>query len=90
MLQVKRLTLEGTSTAFEFTREGLKFLVKNLSDNDCYVNYTPITNDNESISILIPKKTAQVIITDEVDCYPTNTLYVKGTGDVEVQILLCK
>ena len=90
MLQVQRKTLAGTSTAYEFTREGLKFLVKNLSDNDCYANIVPITNDNESISILIPKKTAQVVFTDEVNCYPTDTLYVKGTGDVEVQILLCK
>lgn len=90
MLRVLRQTLAGTSTAFTFTDAGLKFLVKNLSDNDCYVNYEAITNDNTGTSILVPSKTAQVVITDEVNCDATTTLYVKGTGDVEVQVLLCK
>ena len=38
-LKVKRQTLDGTSEAFEFDVKGVKFLVKNLSDNDCLVNF---------------------------------------------------
>lgn len=90
MLLVQRKTLEGTSTAYTFAKEGIKFLVKNLSDNDCLVNYAAITNDNEGSSILVPAKTAQIIVTDEVNCDATAILYVKGTGVVEVQVVLCR
>ena len=90
MLQVQRKTLEGASTAYTFTKEGIKFLVKNLSEEDCYVNYEAITNDNLANSILVPAQTAQIILTDEVNCDSTAILYVKGTGVVEVQVILCR
>ena len=87
-LKVKRQTLTGQSTAFTFDVPGLKFLVKNLSENDCLVNFDAITNDNESESILIPKQIAQLVLTNEHNPDGANTLYVKGTGDVEVQVVL--
>lgn len=88
ILEVQRKTLAGTSTAFEFGKKGVKFLVKNLSENDCYVNYEAITAENEGASILIPKKTAQVVLSNENSGYSTDTLYIKGTGDVEAQVIL--
>lgn len=88
ILNVQRQTLAGASTAFEFDKKGVKFLVKNLSEHDCYVNYEAITAQNEATSILVPKKTAQVVLSNENSGYPTDTIYVKGTGDVEVQVIL--
>ena len=89
--KVQRKTLTGTNEAFQFDVKGEQFLVKNLSDNDCLVNFEPITNENENTSILIPKQVAQRILIKDNDYiygYGTNTLYIKGTGVVEVQVIL--
>lgn len=87
-LKVQRKTLEGESTAFTFETVGLKFLVKNLSSQPCLVNFEPVTAQNEDSSILIPKEVAQLVLTNEHAPTGTKELYVKGTGDVEVQIVL--
>ena len=87
MLNVLRQTLAGTSTEFEFSVKGRKFLVKNLSDADIYVNFEDITNDNEDTSILIPSKVAQVVLMNEISHFGFDKIYVKGTGDVEVQVV---
>lgn len=85
MIKVLRQTLSGSSTAFEFPVKGTKFLVKNLSDQDCFVNFEDITNEDECI--LIPKQTAQVVLMNESSRFGFDTLYVKGTGLVEVQVV---
>lgn len=87
MLNVLRQTLAGTSTEFEFSVKGRKFLVKNLSSADIYVNFEDITNDNEDTSILIPSKVAQVVLMNEISHFGFDKIYVKGTGDVEVQVV---
>ena len=87
-LKVQRKTLTGESTAFTFDTVGLKFLVKNLPSSDCLVNFEPITASNEDSSILIPKEVAQLVLTNEHGPSGAKTIYVQGTGDVEVQIVL--
>lgn len=87
-LKVIRKTLTGDSEAFEFDTIGLRFLVKNLTSEDILVNFDPITNENESSSIKVPKQFSQLVLIDETIPLGQNTLYVKGTGKVEVQIVL--
>ena len=89
--RVIRKTLTGSSQEYDFGNPGMQFLVKNLSDGDVYVNFEDITNDNTAASALIPKETAQVIVTNTG--YPKKEfaqIYVKGagTGDVEIQMIL--
>lgn len=86
-LKVQRKTLAGSSTEFEFPVKGTKFLVKNLSDAECYVNFEAITNENEDTSILIPAQIAQVVLANEITHFGVSSIYVKGTGDVEVQVI---
>ena len=88
ILKVNRQTLAGDCEAYEFDVKGVKFLVKNLSANDCLVNFEEITNENEGTSILVPSKTAQIVLSCENSGQPSDTIYVKGTGDVEVQVVL--
>lgn len=87
-LKLIRKTLTGDSEAFAFETVGLKFLVKNFSSSDMLVNFDPITAANESSSILLPAQTAQIVLTNENNPDGARTLYVKGTGKVEVQVIL--
>jgi len=89
--RVQRKTLDGTSQEYDFGTPCMQFLVKNLSDGDILVNFEDLTNDNATASALIPKETAQVIVTNTG--FPKkefSSIYVKGagTGDVEVQMIL--
>lgn len=86
-MKVVRQTLAGTSTSFDFTAKGCKYLVKNNTDGDILVNFEAITQDNEATSIKIPKGTAQVVFTDDVYPQYFDKVYAKGTGEVEVQQL---
>lgn len=88
--QVKRLELTGTSyTEFSFDKNCGKFLVKNFSDNPIYVSFDNTVEDSEAIKIA--GGSFQVVIANEYfggsDYYRTNKIYVKGTGEVEVQQL---
>lgn len=89
-LKTQRKTLIGDSEMFQFDVQGEKFLVKNLSGNDCLVNFEPITPANEGTSILIPKQIAQLILSNEnpVYRYGTDKIYIKGIGAIEVQVIL--
>ena len=89
--RVIRKTLTGSSQEYDFGSPGMQFLVKNLSDGDILVNFEDLTDDNAAASALIPKETAQVIVTNTG--YPKkefSQIYVKGsgTGDVEIQMIL--
>lgn len=88
-MHILRKTLVGTSTEFTFNVKGTKFLVKNFSTGNIYVNFEPITNDNENTSIKIPKDIAQVVLSNEYhgNTLKADTLYIKGTGEVEVQVI---
>lgn len=88
--QVKRLELSGdTYEEFSFDKKCGKYLVKNFSENPIYVSFDNTVTDNEAIKI--ESGSFQVVIANEylggLDYYRTNKIYVKGTGEVEVQQL---
>ena len=87
-MEVIRKTLNGSSEAFSFDNYGAKFLVKNFSDNDCYVNFDEITLDNKDNSIKIASGMSEIILDNEFSPQGYKIIYILGTGDVEVQIVL--
>ena len=87
-MKVIRKTLTGTSEGYTFDVPVVQFLVKNFSDNDILVNFENIVITNEPSSIKIPAGTAQLVIDNEYGGRAFKTIYIKGTGEVEVQALL--
>lgn len=89
MLNVKRVTLIGVPQAVEFTTVCGKWLVKNFTSGDIYVAF----NEDlvESAAVKIASGHGQVIVSNEYydwnDEYKRNKIYIKGTGEVEVQQL---
>lgn len=89
--QVKRLTLTGNWTAFTFSKKSYSFFVKNFTENDIFVSFE--NNDQESESFKIKSGVGEEVFINENarrDEYLTDTIYVKGTGEVEVQQLKFK
>lgn len=88
-LQLKRVTLTGTTQAVSFDTRCGKYLVKNFSSNDLYVSFD--SNLVEANSIKIAAGNGQVCLINEhydwSEEVKTNTIYVKGTGEIEVQQL---
>ncbi|MCQ2270978.1 MAG: hypothetical protein MJZ52_07120 [Bacteroidales bacterium] len=87
-LQVKRITLDGSTTTIEFPFDCGKYLIKNFSDADIYVSFDEtFTHDN---SVKIPAGYFQVVEGNEWlggEPFKTNEIYVEGTGEIEVQQL---
>lgn len=88
--QVKRIELSGnTFEEFLFDKKCGKYLVKNFSESPIYVSFDDAVTDNEAIKI--NGDSFQVVIANDwlggLDCYRTNKIYVKGSGEVEVQQL---
>lgn len=87
---VKRVTLTGSESPVAFTGHSVsKFLVKNFSDSDIYVSLeTPLVEDE---SIKISSEMYQVIMDNEDvrfgGLHEYDTIYVKGTGEVEIDAL---
>lgn len=89
MNNVMRKTLAGGWTPFEFQGLSKRFFVKNYSDNDIYVSF--IDGDNENASFKVASGLGEEVATtfrnyERAEDYKT-TIYVKGTGEVEVQAL---
>lgn len=87
--QVKRVTLTGGISKISFDHICGEYLVKNYSDNDMYVSFENNTSDDEAVKI--PANTYQVVVINYylggIECYKTQDIYIKGTGEVEVQQL---
>lgn len=87
--QVQRKTLSGGITKFSFDHVCGEYLVKNFSDNDAYVSFEDNTGEDESIKIA--PNSYQVVVVNYylggLESNKTKDLYVKGTGEVEVQQL---
>lgn len=85
--KVIRKTIDET-TEFAFTGIRVwKFLVKNLSNEECYVKAN--VDDDMDESIMIPSNSWEVIEFN-ADDYRTdfyNSFYVVGQGEVEVRAL---
>ena len=89
MESVKRVTLTGDWKPVTFKGQARYFFVKNFSDNDIYVSFEE--NDSEASSYKIEKGVAEELSPTYKYIgrseYNVSTVYVKGTGEVEVQAL---
>jgi len=86
---VKRKTLAGTWTDFTFTKKARRYFVKNYTSGDIYVSFA--NNDDEAESFKIKTGMGEEVaityaplVNDDVY---TDKIYVKGTGEVEVEQL---
>lgn len=89
MENVKRVTLAGDWTKITFNGEARYFFVKNYSSYNVFVSFEE--NDREATSYKIASGMAEEVAptfkykgrTD----YNVSDIYIKGTGEVEVQAL---
>lgn len=86
---VKRKTLTGDWEAFTFPAKGRQFLVKNFSDAAALVTFLNDGKDDEAIKIAAGNNETVAIsfVTLERRDQMVDTIYVKGTGEIEVQSL---
>ena len=86
--QVIRKTLTGDWEAFTFTYDGYSFFVKNYTNSAIFVSFAE--NDEEDESFKIFAGCGEEIFINKGIVSPAlyaKTLYIKGTGEVEVQEL---
>lgn len=87
--QVKRVNLTGDIQKIEFEKKCGKYMVKNFSDSNIYVSYDENFTEENSVKILAGYY--QIVIANEylgeLEPYKSNSIFVKGTGEVEVQQL---
>ena len=86
---VIRKTLEGDWTEFAFEKEGRFFFVKNFSDEDILVSFENGTDEEKCFKIKsgIGEELAVSFYPLDKEDFKTNKIFVKGTGEVEVQSL---
>ena len=83
---VIRKTLTGDWTAFTFDRKAQFFFVKNFTEDVIYVSFESGTNTNACIKINSGMgEECFISLGGSMGEYFTDTIYVKGTGEVEVQ-----
>ena len=87
--KVIRKTLTGNWEAFTFDVRSKSFCVKNFTDAPIFVSF--VDDDEESESIKIREYMAEVCymtsLYDLAGSFFVNTIYVKGTGEVEVEAI---
>ncbi|MCQ2308196.1 MAG: hypothetical protein MJ000_11655 [Bacteroidales bacterium] len=89
-MKIQRVTLDGSVTGvrFEESRCG-KWLVKNFGDEDIFVSFDESVDESESVKIA--SGCGQVIVENErlgfLSPFEHDTIYILGTGEVEVQQL---
>ena len=99
--QVQRKTLTGAWEAFEFPYKARRFFVKNYTDGDIFVSFENNTAENQSFKIAAgvgeevaismvdiqnnPNRKKFSYDEEAKDAFFSDTVYVKGTGEVEVQ-----
>lgn len=89
MENVKRITLTGSWEAVTFNNSSTSYLVKNFSGGNIFVSFEEDDEDDTSIKILQDDKevvTVTPMIMQALN-YKLDTIYVKGTGEVEIQQL---
>lgn len=89
-MSVKRVTLTGSDfEEVEFDKLCGRYLVKNFAEDDIYVSFDE--DATEDTSVKIPAGYFQEVIANEhlggLDAYKTSSIYIEGTGEVEVQQL---
>lgn len=84
---VIRKTLEGDWTEFAFEKAGRYFFVKNFTDGDIFVSFEENTEEESCFKIASGVGEEVSISFEALDRedYKTKSVYIKGTGEVEVQ-----
>lgn len=90
-MRVKNVVLDG-ETAIEFPTKCLRFMVKNFSDGDILVSF--VANPQADEVVKIKAGMGQVVV-DNINLnsvsdyqeFAHRTIYINGTGEVEVQQL---
>lgn len=86
--QVKRVTLTGDWQAVIFTNKATRYFIKNFSEADIFVSFAANDNENESFKIKSGIGEDVAISYDGIrKRYAVDTIYIKGTGEVEIQQL---
>ena len=81
--KVIRKTLTGSLTPFTFDVKACSFLIVNFSDANAYISFEDGVEDSECLKV--PPKCSRPCFYNLNSGYYTETIYVKGTGEVEVQ-----
>ena len=91
MQKLIRQVLTGVATPFTFDVEGIVFMVKNFSSSPIYVSIGATANTTTGIKIPAESWQTCCIIADieRSEGNRSNTVSVLGTGEVEVQVILC-
>ena len=90
---IRQATTKDTKLTYEFDVLGFRFLVKNFTEDNIYVTFDELEEDKNKM-ILIPKKTAQLLLTNETPelKYGVQYIYVIPQDDsaegVEIQCVL--
>lgn len=82
---VVRQELTGDWEEFTFDVKGRSFFVKNFTDGDIYVSFSD--DEDENGAFKIPSLTAEEIFVKKASAFYTDALFIKGTGEVEVEVL---
>ena len=85
-LNVLTKTLAGTKTSFVFGTKSNRYVVKNFTENAITVAFDDDATDADG-SIKIPSGMGQYVECQGTAPFGVDTVYVTGTGDVEVQQL---
>ena len=85
---VKRVTLTGAWQTITFTDKATHYFVKNYTEGDIFVSFAANDSEDESFKITAGIGEELAISFDAIrGRYAVNTIYVKGTGEVEIQQL---
>ena len=87
--QIKRLTV-STQAQVNFRYEAKSYFVKNFTNSDIYVSFEEVTNDDFSECYKITGGIAEEVYiarTGISNKYLTDTIYIYGNGEVEIQQL---
>lgn len=87
--QLKRLTVT-TQAQVNFRYQAKSYFVKNFTEGDIYVSFEAITNNDYSECYKIKSGIAEEVYiarTGISNKYLTDTIYIYGNGEVEIQQL---
>jgi len=85
--QVVRKTIAGSWTEFKFAVKSRAFFVKNFTSGDIYVSFANDDDQDGAFKIKTGMGEEIYIASPRQDGYYVDAVYVKGTGEVEVQAI---
>lgn len=88
MENIKRVNLTGNWEAVTFSNMSKSYFIKNFSEDPIYVSFQQ--GDTEDTSCKINSNMAEqldCVITSPSPKFYSDTIYIKGTGEVEIEQL---